>query len=129
MFSQQKYLAITITDNIDWGQHISKISSQATKTHGFLRRNLAFAPYSTKKVAYKTLVQSTLGYASPILSPYSKLQINQGDSSGDECPLELQVMAKHKQCWLNELEVRRGRSSLFLFHKRTSSDKAYIFPS
>ena len=39
-----KYLGITITKNMDWGQHISDISSNATKTLGFLHRNLAFAP-------------------------------------------------------------------------------------
>ena len=33
-------LGITITDNMDWGQHVSKISSKATKTLGFLRKNL-----------------------------------------------------------------------------------------
>ena len=38
-----KYLGITITDDLDWGQHISEISAKATKTMGFLRRNLAFA--------------------------------------------------------------------------------------
>ena len=48
-----KYLGITITDNMDWGQHVSEISSKATKTLGFLRRNLAFAPRSTKEVEYK----------------------------------------------------------------------------
>ena len=52
-----KYLGITITDNMDWGQHISEISSKATKTLGFLHKNLAFAPGSTEEVAYKTLVQ------------------------------------------------------------------------
>ena len=62
---------------MDWGQHISEISSKATKTLGFLRRNLAFAPRSTKEVAYKTLVWPKLEYAAPIWSPYSKLQINQ----------------------------------------------------
>ena len=72
-----KYLGITISDNMDWGQHISEISSKATKTLGFLRRNLAFAPRSTKEVAYKTLVRPKLEYAAPIWSPYSKLQINQ----------------------------------------------------
>ena len=46
-----KYVRITITENMDWGQHISDISSIATKTLGFLRRNLAFAPRSTKEVA------------------------------------------------------------------------------
>ena len=47
-----KYLGITISDNMDWGQHISEISSKATKTHGFFRRNLAFARKSTKEGAY-----------------------------------------------------------------------------
>ena len=48
-----KYLGITISDDLDWGQHISEISSKATKTLGFLRHNLAFAPRHTKEVAYK----------------------------------------------------------------------------
>ena len=57
-----KYLGITITDNMDWGQHVSEISYKATKTLGFLCRNLAFAPRSTKEVAYKTLVRPKLEY-------------------------------------------------------------------
>ena len=47
-----KYLGITISDSLDWDQHISE---QATKTLGFRRRNLAFAPKNTKEVAFKTL--------------------------------------------------------------------------
>ena len=30
-----KYLGITITDNLEWGQHVSEMSSKATKTLGF----------------------------------------------------------------------------------------------
>ena len=120
-----KYLGITISDNMDWGQHISDISSKATKTLGFLRRNLAFAPRSTKKVAYKTLVQPKLEYAAPIWSPYSKLQINQVE--------KVQRTAAGWTCsrWRNtrivremlgelvwpSLEARRDHSSLLLFHK------------
>ena len=61
---------------MDWGQHISEISSKAAKTLSFLCRYLAFAPKITKEVAYKTLLQPKLEYAAPIWSPYSKLQIN-----------------------------------------------------
>ena len=39
-----KYLGITITDNLDWGQHVSESSGKAIKTMGFLRRNFALAP-------------------------------------------------------------------------------------
>ena len=61
--------------NLDWGQHISRLSSKATKTMGFLRYNLAFAPRHTKEVAYKTLVQPKLGYAAHIWHPYYETQI------------------------------------------------------
>ena len=53
MIQSAKYLGISISDNMDWDQQISEISSKATKTLGFLRRNLAFAPSSTKEDAYK----------------------------------------------------------------------------
>ena len=53
-----------------------KQSNQLSLPH-FLRRNLSFAPRSTKEVAYKTLVRPKLEYAAPIWSPHSKLQINQ----------------------------------------------------
>ena len=120
-----RYLGITISDNMDWGQHISEISSKATKTLGFLRRNLAFAPRSTKEVAYKTLVPPKLEYATPIWSPCSKLQINQVE--------KVQRTATRWTCrrWQNtssvgemldelewpSLDARRDRSFLLLFHK------------
>ena len=120
-----KYLGITITDNMDWGQHVSEIFSKATKTLGFLRRNLAFAPRSTKEVAYKTLVRPKLEYAAPIWCPHSKLQNNQIE--------KVQRTAARWTCrrWQNtgsvgvmldelewpSLKARRDQSSLFLFHK------------
>ena len=115
---------------MDWGQHISEISSKETKTLSFFCRNLAFAPTcrSTKIVAYKTLVQPKLEYAAPIWSPYSKLQINQVE--------KVQRTAARWTCrrWRNtssvgemldelecqSLEAHRYRSSLLLFHKTHS---------
>ena len=106
---------------MDWSQHISEISSKL----GFLRRNLAFAPQSTKEAAYKTLVRPKLEYAAPIRSLYSKLQINKEE--------KVQRTAARWTCrrWRNtssvgemldelewpSLEARRDRSSLLLFHK------------
>ena len=120
-----KYLGITITENMDWGQHISDISSKATKTLGFLQRNLAFAPRSTKEVAYKTLVRPKLEYTAPIWSPYCKTQIQQVE--------KVQRTAARRTCrrWRNTssvgeildelqwptLEARRDQSSLLFFHK------------
>ena len=58
-----KYLGLTITDDLDWGQQISEITCKATKTLGLLRCNLAPATRHTKEVAYKTLVRPQLEYA------------------------------------------------------------------
>ena len=90
-----KCLGITVTDNIDWGQHVSDVSSKATKTLGFLRRNLAFTPRSTKEVAYKTLVLPKLEYAAPIWSPHSKLQVNQ-----------IEKVQRKTACWTGDGERR-----------------------
>ena len=106
-------------------QHVSEISSKATETLGFLRRNLAFARRSTKEVAYKTLVWPKLEYAAPTWSPHSKLQINQIE--------KVQRTAARWTCrsWRNtssvgemldefewpSLEAWRDQSSLLLFHK------------
>ena len=45
--SSAKYLGVQITDDLEWGQHINEITSKATKTLGFLHRNMAFAPRET----------------------------------------------------------------------------------
>ena len=66
-----KYLGITITENMDWGQHILAL--------GFLRMSLVFAPRSSKVVAYKTLVRHNLKYAAPFWNPYFKTLIQQVD--------------------------------------------------
>ena len=117
-----KYLGITITDNMDWGQHVS---SKTTKTLGFLHRNLAFAPRSTKEVAYKTLVWPKLEYAAPIWSPHSKLQNNQIEKvqrTAARCTCRRWRNTNSVGVMLDELEwssleAQRDQSSLFLFHK------------
>ena len=52
---------------MDWGQHISHISSKSIKTIGLLHTNLVFAPRSTKEIEYQTLVcpSAKLEYAAP----------------------------------------------------------------
>ena len=110
---------------MDWGQHISEISSKATKTLGFLRMNSAFALKSTKEVEYKTLVRPKLEYAAPIRSPTRNFRLSKEE--------KVQRTAPRRTCrrWRNtssvremfdelewpSFEARRDRSSLLLFHK------------
>ena len=121
MFSVQKYLRINITDNnyMDWSYHISEFSSETTKALGFLHMNLAFAPRSSKEVAYKSLVRPKLEYAVPLWSLTQNFRL-----------IRLRKFRGQHRRWgnagsvgemLNELEwpsleAHRDQSSLLLFH-------------
>ena len=39
-----KYLGITITNDLRWNTHVSNVCTKASRTHGFLRRNLYACP-------------------------------------------------------------------------------------
>ena len=71
--SSVKYLGITVTVDLDWGQHINNVTSKATKT---LRRNLTLAPKETKVAIYKALVHPQLEYAALICTPHHQTEIN-----------------------------------------------------
>ena len=71
-----KYLAFTVTDDLDWGQDINNVTRKAIKTLGFLRRDLTLAPKETKVVAYKAFVRPQLEYAAPIWNPHHQTEIN-----------------------------------------------------
>ena len=45
------YLGLTISDDLKWTTHISKITSKAGCTLGFLRRNLRQCPQECKKTS------------------------------------------------------------------------------
>ena len=74
--SSAKYLGITITDALDWGQHINNVTSKATKETGFVRRNLTLAPMETKAAAHQALVRPQLEYAAPICNLHHQTEIN-----------------------------------------------------
>ena len=108
-------------------QHISEISSKATKTLGFLSRNLAFAPRSIlRKLHTKLLVGTKLEYAAPIWSPYSKLRFNNQVEKVQRTAARWTCRRWRNTCSIGEmldelewpsLEARRNRSSMLLFHK------------
>ena len=73
-------------EDLDWGQHISEIACKATKTLGFLQRNLASAHRHTKEVANKTLVHPQLEYAAPIWHPCHDIQTGQMEKVQEQLP-------------------------------------------
>ena len=63
------YLGVSISENLEWGDHISKIASKANSTLGFLRRSLKGCPSKLKEIAYFSMVRSLLEYSCPVWDP------------------------------------------------------------
>ena len=69
-----KYLGITISNDLNWQEHIDKISAKANSKLGFLRRNIKTRNQALKEKAYKAIVRPTLEYCSTVWDPYTKTQ-------------------------------------------------------
>lgn len=74
--SSYKYLGVYLTSNLSWAEHIQCITAKASRTLGYLIRNLHSAPVSTRKLAYLTFVRPQLEYASAIWSPHQAYLIH-----------------------------------------------------
>ena len=91
-----KYIGLSITDDLEWGKHISEISCKATKTLGFLRCNLALAPRHTKEVAQKHWFVLSLSMQLLFGIPIMKLRQKGGESAEDSSQVNLQAMAQQE---------------------------------
>ena len=70
-----KYLAVTISQDLTWREHINNITSKANGTLALLQRNISHCPKTLKAQSYKTLVRPQLEYCSPIWDPHHKKNI------------------------------------------------------
>ena len=71
-----KYLGVDIQSNLQWNDHIARITKKSNSILGFLRRNLKRTSEETKASAYKAMVRSNLEYCATVWSPHHKVQIN-----------------------------------------------------
>ena len=70
------YLGVQLSNDLRWTQHINDVARKASSTLGFLRRNLRSSPQECRKVAYISLVRSTLEYSAVIWDPYHHGEID-----------------------------------------------------
>ena len=66
-----KYLGVNMSSDLSWHTHIDSTTAKASKTLGFLRRNLSKCTKQVKSAAYTSLVRPTLEYASAAWDPSS----------------------------------------------------------
>jgi hypothetical protein len=74
--TSSKYLGCTISNNLNWSEHINNTTNKASRSLGFLHRNLHIKSWKIKEQAYKSLVRPQLEYATTVWDPYHKKQID-----------------------------------------------------
>jgi hypothetical protein len=68
-----KYLGVTINNKLNWTQHITNIKGKASRTLGFLQRNLCGCKSNVKSTAYTTMVRPTLEYTDTVWNPHHQI--------------------------------------------------------
>ena len=70
-----KYLGVEISNNLSFNSHMQNITTSASRSLGFLKRNIRSKNPELREMAYKTLVCPLVEYSSSVLSPYTKSNI------------------------------------------------------
>jgi len=68
--NSHSYLGVTVFSDLRWHEHVNSVSSKATKTLNFIRRNVYCCPPDAKATAYISLVRPHLEYAAAAWDPY-----------------------------------------------------------
>ena len=89
-------LGITVTSNLSWNRHITKLVTKANSTLGLLRRTCPMLTNcDARRTLYLSLVKSQLSCATEIWSPYQSLN-----------KISLEKLQRRATRWI--LQVKRG---------------------
>ena len=72
-----RYLGVDISDNLNWSDHINRVTSKASSSLGFIRRNIPTRHQQLRSAAYKAVVRPQLEYAASVWDPHTVIHINQ----------------------------------------------------
>lgn len=118
-------MGVTITSKLDWKEHIENTTKKASKTLGFLRRNLKNAAEKTRETAYKTLIRPQVEYCAGIWDPHTKELTNRIEMTQRRAARFVlrryhqtsSVNAMLDQLSWETLQVRRAKMRLILMFK------------
>ena len=71
-----RYLGVDISSDLNFNHHINRVTANASKSLGFLKRNIKTKHPGIREAAYKTTVRPQVEYASSVWSPYTKKDIH-----------------------------------------------------
>ena len=66
------YLGVDIASDLNFNEHINRVSANDSKTFGHLKRNISTEHPGIREADYKTIVRPQLEYASTVWNTYTK---------------------------------------------------------
>ena len=123
------YLGVTLTSNLKWSDHVSKVTAKAKQTLGVIRRNLWSCPRKVKSLAYTSLVRPNLEYAATVWDPYTKKDKDKLERVQNQAARfcmnnydrHASVTAMKRELQWKSLEERRRVSRLCMMYKTTKN--------
>ena len=70
--SSARYLGVDLSVNLNFNTHINRITSNANKSLGFLKRNIRYKHPGVREAAYKTVIWPQLEYSYNVWSPHTQ---------------------------------------------------------
>ena len=134
--NQCRYLGIHITNTLTWNSHIDKVSNDANRMLGVVKRNLARCDPPVKRIAYLALVRPKLEYASTVWDPHQsnhihKLEMVQRRAARfikSDYQRTSSVTAMLQDLQLTPLELRRRHFRLTMLFKALHEESAVDIP-
>ena len=70
--SSARYLGVDISSNLIWNTHVDRITANANRSLGYIKRNIKTKSPRIREMAYQSLVRPKLEYASAVWDPHTK---------------------------------------------------------
>lgn len=75
-----RYLGVDISSNLNFNHHVNRITANASKSLGFLKRNIQTKNPGIREAAYTTTVRPQVEYGSTVWCPYTQKDIDKVES-------------------------------------------------
>ena len=121
------YLGVQLSSDLKWDVHINHIAKRANSKLGFLRRNIHSFPLQCKRMAYLSLVRSSIEYSSVVWDPYYQKDIERLEGVQNAAVRFIVndyktrdtgfITSKLQELQLPTLQARRHHARLALFRK------------
>ena len=131
-----KYLGVHLSSDLSWNTHIAAVSSKASQSLGYLRRNLRNAPSHVRALSYLTYVRPQLEYASSTWSPHQDYLIRTLEAVQNRAARFIagnynyhsSITLIKQDLGFMSLDQRRVIALLCLFHRYIYSNKFHCLP-